>query len=280
MRVLIVGVGLVGEAVAKMLMADGYEVVGTTTTPEKVERLQTFCTDVALLKGEDQEKIAAAAEGCDAIVMTVSPKFSRTTTPADRLAEYEKVCERTGKSVTAVHERCLFASSFSVYGDGGEGTEPITEDSPLSSSQEPSTVCFQAAERLVLANGKGCVVRFPDVYGGENDLDYGQRLGLAHKMMGGKVPFSHDALLYRLHCLDAARSIVHALKYDLVGAFNVCLADQLPPTNKEVFDKLADENGQEKLEFLGQIKLPNRPILADKISATGFVCDYTDYVFV
>ena len=167
MRVLVVGVGLVGEMVAKMLVADGHEVIGTTTTPEKVEKLQAVCTDVAVLKGEEQEKIAAAAEGCDAIVMTVSPKFSRTTTPEDRLAEYEKVFERTGKSVTAVHERCLFASSFSVYGDGGEGSEPITEESPLSTSQEPSTVYFQAAERLVLANGNGCVLRFPDVYGGE-----------------------------------------------------------------------------------------------------------------
>ncbi len=279
MKYLIVGVGLVGEAVAKMLMVEGHEVVGTTTTPAKVERLQAFCSEVAVLTGEEQDKIAVAAEGCDGIVMTVSPKFSRTTTPEDRLAEYERVFERTGRSVTAVHERCIFASSFSVYGDSGEGDGPITEDSPLSASQEPSAVYFQAAEKLVLANEQGCVLRFPDVYGGENDLDYGQRLGLAHKMMGGRVPFSGDALLYRLHCLDAARSIVHALRHDLVGAFNVCLNEQLPPTNQAVFDRLAAEAGLEPLVFLSQIKLPSRPILADKIAATGFTFEYTDYDF-
>ena len=279
MRFLIIGAGLVGQAVAQMLVAQGHYVIGTTTTSAKVEKLQANCSEVAVLMGEEQEKVAAAAAGCEAVVITVSPKFSRTTSPEARLTEYKRVLVRTCRSATAVHSRCLFASSFSVYGDGGSGPGPITEASPLSTASEPSTVCYQAAEKLVLNSLQGCVLRFPDIYGGENDLDYGQRLGLAHKMMGGRVPFSGDALLYRLHCLDAARSIVHTLRHDLVGAFNVCLTEQLPPTNQAVFDRLAAEAGLEPLVFLSQIKLPSCPILADKIAATGFTFEYTDYDF-
>lgn len=98
-------------------------------------------------------------------------------------------------------------------------------------------------------------------------------------LMKGKVPFSHDALLYRIHFADAARAIVHVIENDLRGIYNAVDNRELPPTNKVLFDLLAAEAGVEPLEFLGFLKLPARKISGEKFVKTGFVFEKTDYVF-
>jgi nucleoside-diphosphate-sugar epimerase len=98
--------------------------------------------------------------------------------------------------------------------------------------------------------------------------------------MGGAVPFDGDALLYRVHKVDAARAIVHCLENGLAGIYNVVHNDIVPPSNRAVFDDLADRAGLERLAFSGIIRLPTREISAQKIMDSGYTFEKTDYVFV
>jgi nucleoside-diphosphate-sugar epimerase len=63
--------------------ADGHHVTGTTTTAERVAALREVCTDVAVLRGDDQVAVAAAAAEVDAIVVTVNPRFTRAVNRCD-----------------------------------------------------------------------------------------------------------------------------------------------------------------------------------------------------
>jgi hypothetical protein len=69
---------------------------------------------------------------------------------------------------------------------------------------------------------------------------------------------------------------VHALENNLTGIYNVCDNNNLPATNQEVFDAICDKEGWSRLEFLNQIKAPNRKISAAKLYATGYRVQHED----
>ena len=123
MRILILGLGNIGRSLAARLREQGHTVVGTTTTPSKVDDLRQHVDEVAVLFGHETEKVKAAASGCDSIVVTVAPDVRKSRTVEEREESYRRVLVDTCESAAAACDRVIFASSFSVYGDGGDGTD-------------------------------------------------------------------------------------------------------------------------------------------------------------
>ncbi len=276
MKLFILGLGHVGKALAKKLKADGHQVLGSTTTESKVPELEQLVDAVAVLKGEETAKVAAAAAGCDAIIVTVAPNVRNTRTKEEREVHYEQVLVRSCESARLACPRVIFLSSFSVYGDGGAGHEAIDELTPTSNHQEPSSKYYQLAEQQVLSSSQGCVLRFPDMYGAPGDFTFPQRVKMAIDYFGGKAIFSADAPLYAIHFEDVVDSVYHVIHSQLSGIYNVCDNGQVPATNKQVFDAICEQNDWPRLEFLGQIKAPNRKISAEKIYATGYRVKHPD----
>ncbi|GMG86284.1 hypothetical protein MNKW57_06050 [Biformimicrobium ophioploci] len=273
---MILGMGHVGRALGSILRASGHKVVGTTTSPDKVEALQEFADEVAVLKGEESDKVAAAARGCDVIVVTVAPNVKNTRTPEERHAHYRATLVESCASAARCCSRPIFLSSFSVYGDGGIGSDAITEDTPTSNHEEPSSLYYQQAEQEILSQTNGCVLRFPDMYGAPGDLSFPERVKLAHSYFGGKALFGADALLYAIHFEDVVNAVEHTIDKGLTGVFNVCDNERIPATNAQVFDAICAAEGLEKLDFLNQIKAPNRKISAEKIYSSGYRVQHND----
>jgi len=275
-QLLILGLGHVGKALAQRFRSEGVRVIGTTTTPDKVEALRAFADEVHVARGTDSARIREIAVGCDAIVTTVAPNVRQARNREEREATYRDALVASCESAVAANPRVVFLSSFSVYGDGGAGEGPITEDTPVSNKMEPSARYYSEAEQVVLASGKGCVLRLPDIYGAPGDMSYAQRVKLAHEIMGGKGPFSADARLYIIHFQDVVAAAEHALRKQLTGIYNVCDSQTLPRTNAEVFNELCRRHDLPQLEFLGQIKAPTRKISAQKLADTGYRTVHTD----
>ncbi len=275
-KLLILGLGHVGKALAARFRAEGVQVIGTTTTAGKVEALREFADEVHVLRGSDAARIREIAVGVDAIVATVAPNVRQAKNREEREATYRDALVTSCESAAAAHPRVVFLSSFSVYGDGGPGSEPITEATPVGNAIEPSARFYAQAEQAVLASGQGCVLRLPDIYGAPGDMSFEQRVRLAHQIMGGKAPFSGDALLYIIHFMDVVAAAEHALRKNLTGVYNVCFDQGLPKTNAEVFGTLCQRHALPTLEFLSQIKAPTRRISAQKIYATGYTPTHTD----
>lgn len=275
-KILILGLGHVGKALSQKLRATGVRVTGTTTTPTKVAALKEHADEVHVARGTDAAKIKEIAAGCDAIVATVAPNVRTARTREEREATYRDALVASCESAAAACPRVIFLSSLSVYGDGGPGTEPITEDTGVRNEIEPSARFYAQAERAVLASGQGCVLRLPDIYGAPGDFTFAQRVALAHQIMNGKVPFGAKAPLYIIHFQDVVAAAEHALRKNLTGIYNVVVNDVLPKSNAEIFDELAVRQGLPKLEFLDQIKAPNRRVSASKLYATGWRPAHTD----
>lgn len=276
MRILILGLGNIGKGLAGALKKRGHELVGTTTTPSKVAALGDVVDDVAVLFGHEAEKLSAAAADCDAIVVTVAPDVRKSGSIEEREKHYREVLVQSCENAVTACPRVIFASSFSVYGDGGDGEAPIDESTPCGNDEEPSSKYYQLAEQAVLGSTAGCVLRFPDMYGAPGDLSYPDRVRLVHQYMGGKTVFGADAPLYCIHYLDVVAALEHALVEDLAGVYNVCDNDNLPYSNKVVFDAICDAEGIDRIEFLNQIMAPNRKISAQKIYDTGYRVERPD----
>ena len=276
MKILILGMGHIGKALAARLRSQGHRVTGTTTTESKVAELSNHADDIAVLRGAETGKVMAAAQGADVIVVTVAPNVKNTRTLEERHQHYREVLVDSCASARQACPRIVFLSSFSVYGDGGSEPGPVTEETPTSNHEEPSSRYYQAAEQEVIAAGAGCVLRFPDMYGAPDDLSFPQRVALAHQYFGGKAIFSADAPLYAIHFEDVVAAVEHAITAGLEGVYNVCDNDNLPASNKTVFDAICAEENLAPLEFLDQIKAPLKRISAEKIYATGYRVRHPD----
>jgi len=276
MKYLIIGMGHIGKALAKNLRQQGHQVIGTTTTAEKVEALAVHADQVIQLQGHETEKVVAAAAGCDAIVVTVAPNVKNTRTIEERHQHYQQVLVKTAESAIKACQRVLFLSSFSVYGDGGDGRDPITEKTPTGNHDEPSSKYYQQSENLILSSALGCVLRFPDMHGAPGDMSFPERVKMAHSYFAGKTIFGADAPLYAIHFEDVVDAVLHALNKPLHGTYNVCDNDRVPATNQQVFDAICDQEGLSRLEFLNHVKAPNRKVSADKIYQSGYKVEHGD----
>lgn len=277
MRVLVVGCGLVGKELARQLRADGHTVVGTTTTEAKVSTLEAFCDDVAVLTGADTEKVHAAAQGADAIVVTAGPAAAQAMTVEQRQRTYRQVLVDTAESVASVpgNPHIVMLSSLSVYGDAANHLDVIDESSPLSTSDDPSPAMFQEAERTYrdAVGDRLTVFRCADITGGE-DPPIIDKLRMAHQVLGGSVPFHDEALFYRVHMLDVVDAIKYALDNNVVGTYNLTHAE-VPPAMQPYFDALCTLDGMPVLTYRNELHAPTKPVSVDALLGTGFTLTHT-----
>jgi len=268
MRYVIIGCGNVGMELARRWTSAGHQVVGTTTSPDRVAELGAVCTEVAVLRGSDRDAVARTVDGADAVVLTVSPRIARSYDDAARVAEYADTLTASARTAAALHPRVVFTGSISVYG-AGTG-DVITETTPVTEDDDASPREFAAAEAAVLAAPRGAALRIPDVYGHPRDIDYPARVKMAHEILGGSVPFSAESLLYRIDYRDAAAALAFVVERGLSGLYNAVPDAEVPPTNARAFGEICAQLGLPPLTFRGEIKTPTVPISSARLRGEGF----------
>ena len=276
MRVLVVGAGLVGRELAARLTADGHDVVATTTTEAKVEDLKQVAAEVHVLRGAETDKLAKAAAGADAVVVCAGPDARRAMTAEERAATYDDVLVQTARSVVAAAPETahlVALSSLSVYGDAADDLEEVTEEAPLTDADDASPQKFQEMERVYLDRGRATVFRCADIFGG-TDLPIEDKVRFAHTVLKGSVPFTGDALFYRVAVEDVLGAVQHALTHSLDGVFNLTHAG-VPVSNRERFDAISADLGFPPLAYRDELKAPAVPISVDKLADAGFVTSHT-----
>lgn len=278
MRILCIGSGLVASRFATIARSHGHHVVGTTTTESKLGLLREVFDEARLLVGSDAAAVAAAAVGCDAVVVTAGPSAQQAMSVQDRAATYEEILVGTARSVVAVPggPRLVMLSALSVYGHAADDLDLIDEDAPTTDSHDPSPAMFLAAERTYrdAAAGRTTILRCADIYG-DSDPPIEVKVKMAHDHLGGSVPFGAEALFYRVHVADVAAAILFALESRVVGTFNLTHS-AVPATNKELFDAVGAAQGLPGLEFRNEIAAPTKPISVQRLADAGFAADKTE----
>jgi len=197
-RVLIAGCGYLGQAVAELLFADGWEVDGLTMSPDSARQLATKPYPVRAVDISQADQVRALQGDFDAVVHCASTRGG----DADSYRQVyfdgaRNLLERFGNS------RILFTSSTSVYAQ--ESGERVTEKSSAEPKHENGRI-LREAEDLILAN-RGTVIRLGGIYGPG-------RSALLKKYLSGDaiLDSENDRFVNQIHRDDAAAAIQLLIK--------------------------------------------------------------------
>lgn len=205
------GVGYVGTRLVLGLKSRGYELVLTTTTASKVERLKEFTDEVLLIQPTVEcDLLKKAIHESDGMIILISPKEGRG---------YEETYLHTAQLVMSyVKERkapfyLLYTSSTSVY--EGIDDEWATEDMKLHPLSPHSRILLETENEYV-THPTSCILRLGGIYGPGRTLE-----DRARKMSGTKLPRSGDEPTNHIHVDDIVSAIQFCLNRRLTGIYNL-----------------------------------------------------------
>ncbi len=212
----IFGCGFTGTAVAKLWLAAGGHVVGTTRSVERAELLGRMGVDVRVASRLDAE-----------IGLSLITETSRVlvTFPPDTATD-QAILPLLSRARSAV-----YVSSTGVYGNA---SGRIDESTPVDLTESRSSSRI-AAERLALAAG-ATVFRAAAIYGPGRGLHLRLARGEHRIADGGR------AVVSRIHVDDLARFCVAALDHGPKGDVFV-VADDAPVPQAEVITWLCGRLG-------------------------------------
>jgi nucleoside-diphosphate-sugar epimerase len=248
MRVFVAGAsGALGTRLVPQLREAGHEVIGTTTSPEKAERLRALGAEPFVLDLLDARSVREAVLGNepDAIVnqataladVAFSKDLDRSFAQTNRLRT-----EGTDALLAAAAEagvRRIVSQSYASTRYAREGGWVKSEDDPLDLDPVEGTKETCAAmtylDEAVTAAG-GIALRYGAFYGGSND-------GLVWPVRKRQFPIvgTGDGVSSFVHLEDAAAATVLALEYDGPRIYNI--VDDEPAPLREWLPVLAEALG-------------------------------------
>jgi nucleoside-diphosphate-sugar epimerase len=244
MRVFVAGAsGAIGARLVPQLVERGHEVVGTSRSLEKADRLRTSGAEPVVLDVLDPPAVreAVAAARPDAIVhqatalagLTDFKHFDRSFALTNRLRT-----EGTDALLAAAREAGVgrfVAQSFAGWPYAREGGPVKTEADPLDSTPVPAMretlAAIRHLEQAVVGAG-GVVLRYGGFYGSPDDA----QLEIVRKRRFPIVGDGGGVWSY-IHLDDAAAATVLALERGAPGVYNI--VDDEPAPVREWLPALA-----------------------------------------
>jgi 2-alkyl-3-oxoalkanoate reductase len=244
MRVFVAGAtGAIGARLVPQLVERGHEVIGTSRSPEKADRLRAQGAEPVVLDLLDPRAVgeAVAAARPDAIVhqatalsgMSDLKHFDRGFAPTNRLRT-----EGTDALLAAAREAGVgrfVAQSYAGWPYAREGGPVKTEEDPLDPTPVPTMRVTLAAirhlEKAVVDAG-GVALRYGAFYGSPDDA----QVEVVRKR---RLPIVGDGggVWSFVHLEDAAAVTALALKDGAPGSYNI--VDDEPALVREWLPALA-----------------------------------------
>jgi len=237
-KVLIIGCGYAGRAIARELAGAGISVTGTVARPQGRDAVAAAGATPHPLDLSDglaagQSALAALVAAHDAVVYAVGPaRVGEGDVFTDFLPGFLDLLAEAPPRMDAL----VYLSSTGVYGarDGAW----VDEATPPGDDVGPRGRLRQAAEAALLAAWRGWglpvrILRLAGIYGP------GRHVGLRLRAGTCRVVEADPPLVVnRIHVDDLARAAVAGLTRGASGEVYV-VADDLPATMREVADHAA-----------------------------------------
>jgi len=242
MRVLILGCGFTGKALARRLAQAGTPVTGTVRDPSGTAAVTaagaapvTLDLGEALATAQGRRALDALCADHDGMVFTVGP-MRKGGGFVDLLPPFLDALKASGARPAAF----VYVSSTGVYGD--RGGEWVDERTPVGTRLGPRGDLRVAAEAALLAAWRewGLPVRIlrpAGIYGPGRHV--GLRLAAGtYRAIEPDAPADPPLVVNRIHVADLARAAEAALTGGAPGEVYVA-ADDRPASPREVADYAA-----------------------------------------
>jgi len=251
MRVLVAGAsGAIGRWLVPQLVERGHEVIGTSRSQDRAERLHALGAEPIVLDILDTRSVRQVVADCtpDAIVhqatalagLTDFKHFDRSFSQTNRLRT-----EGTDSLLVAARAagvRRFVAQSFASHRYARQGGPVKSEDDPLDPTPVSTTRETNAAMRHLdraVTDAGGIALRYGTFYGLSDDA-------LVDAVRKRRFPVVGDGggIWSFVHLEDAAAATVLALERDGPGIYNI--VDDEPAPIREWLPALAEAVGAKR----------------------------------
>jgi nucleoside-diphosphate-sugar epimerase len=244
MKILVVGAsGAIGTSLVPILSADGHDVVGTSTSPEKADRLRALGAEPVVLDLLDEAAVRhAVAAASPEVVVHEATALAGMSSNLRRFDESFAVTNRlraegTDNLLAAAREsgvRRIIAQSFAGWPHAREGGPVKTEEAPLDPSPPKPARRMHASIRhlesaVTGADGvEGVVVRYGGFYGPGTSLARDGVHADAVRKRRFPIVGSGAGVWSFIHIDDAATATAAAVTRGAPGIYNVVDDDPAP----------------------------------------------------
>ncbi|WP_147109947.1 SDR family oxidoreductase [Tateyamaria sp. syn59] len=206
------GHGYSAKALTKLLLPQGWNVIGTTRTAEKAEALKATGVEPLIFPGDD---MGAAIDAATHVLISAGPD-----------AEGDPVLREVGDQIAAragQFEWVGYLSTTGVYGD--HGGDWVDEDTPLVPSTRRGQWRKDAEAAWAVIPGLPLhIFRLAGIYGPGRGPFAKVRNGTARRIIKPNQVFS------RIHVEDIAQIVAASIVEPAPGtAYNVCDDYAAPP---------------------------------------------------
>ena len=228
MRVLVVGAsGAIGTRLVPQLRERGHEVIGSSRSSGKAERLRALGAEPIVLDALDAKatRAAVAAARPDAITYQATALADLSDFKhVDRSFAQTNRLRTDGTDILlaaarAAGVRRIVAQSYACHRYARAGGPVKTEDDPLDpvppAAMRQTIAALNHLDQAVTAAG-GIALRYGNFYGDPND-------GLVAAVRAGKFPIVGDGggVWSHIQLEDAAAATVLALEHDGAAIYNI-----------------------------------------------------------
>lgn len=256
-NVSILGCGWFGLAFAKKLIEGGYQVKGSTTTPDKLailadEGIQPF------LMNFSADQMVADLEFFEADVLFICIPPKRNSVEVYDYAQKIALILNAAKDKVS---NIVLISSTSVYGDENKNVNEFTETKP---DTESGKVIVEAENILKAENPDSfTIIRFGGLIG--PDRNPGRFFAGKTNVPNGLAPVN---LIHQTDAVGIAMAIIEKQAYGRI--YNACSPTH--PTRKDFYTAAAEKAGLVIPEFIAEKK-------AWKVVESVNVPEYLEYEF-
>ena len=236
----ILGCGYAGAALGRALAADGFDCLGTTTTPRRVDDIRALGIRPVVIELDEAARLHEILLDRDLVFLTVAAGGERRDYREVYLAGAGRLLKAVeGTSV----RRVIYTSSTAVYGQD-DGTW-VDEESPTEPLSENGRVLVET-ERCLLAgtqDGGICatVLRLSGIYGPGR----GPHNRLAQ--LAGQERNDGDVYLNLIHVDDIVAAMRRLIDVDYHGILN--LSDDSPTPRREFYDRILAVSGLPPIQW-------------------------------
>ena len=275
MKIIIIGGGYVGSAIARLWQTKGHTVTVTTTTPEKVSNLSTIADRVVVTQGDDLANLQKILTGQNVVLLCVGAKKRDRSTYEQTYLQTAKNVVSAARDISSIRQ-IIYTSTHAILGDrDGKWAD---EECPVAPANESSEILAKTEETLLSAqntNLKICVLRLAGIYGKNREL-----LKIFRSWAGTTRLGTGENYTNWVHIDDIVNALEFIRYKELAGIYHLSSDETL--TRKEFFDRLFDTHNLPGITWDNSAPQPpslNVRLDNSKIKAAGFQLTHPKIIF-
>jgi nucleoside-diphosphate-sugar epimerase len=255
LNISIMGCGWLGLETGKFLVAQGFNVKGSTTTEDKLSLLEELGIDAYFLKVNDKidatDAVLESFFSSSILLLNIPPGRKNPNVVEDHPKQIQSIIEMAKKYGV---EKIIFISSTGVYGDENKVVLETDVLNPVRSSGKAlvAVESFLKNEKSLKIN----ILRFAGLIGGERK---------AGRFFAGKTDIKGgNARVNMVWRSDCVRVIYEIIRQDIWGeVFNVCADEH--PFKKDFYVQKAIEESFEIPVFSEDAKADFKIVSNEKV---------------